>query len=226
MSSGFPRRRRGICRTSGSITSFGTAFIISVSVIPGATALTRIPLGPSSRARDTVSPLTANLEVGYARPLAWPEILTMDEVERITPLPLAIIHSLAARVAVKIPFTFRSMTRSYVSSVYSVKGVLSETPALFTRISTQPYFSVTFLNSFRTDSRLERLGLIPSTTESGYSSFKRAALFFAFSSELAVIMTLAPSCKNLSAVAKPIPRLPPVMIATLSFNLIYPPSLG
>ena len=46
----------------GSITSFGTAFIISVSVIPGATALTRIPLGPSSLAKDTVKPFTANFD--------------------------------------------------------------------------------------------------------------------------------------------------------------------
>ena len=48
----------------GSMTSLGTAFIMSVSVMPGATALTRIPLGPSSRARDMVSPLTANLDAG------------------------------------------------------------------------------------------------------------------------------------------------------------------
>jgi hypothetical protein len=44
ISSGCPRRRNGILSIIGSITSFGTAFIISVSVIPGATALTRIPL--------------------------------------------------------------------------------------------------------------------------------------------------------------------------------------
>ena len=50
------------CSPLGS--SLGTAFIMSVSVMPGATALTRMPLGPSSRARDTVRPLTANLEAG------------------------------------------------------------------------------------------------------------------------------------------------------------------
>ena len=41
--------------TMSSITSFGTAFIISVSVIPGATALTRIPLGPSSLATSLLN---------------------------------------------------------------------------------------------------------------------------------------------------------------------------
>ena len=62
----------------------------------------------------------------------------MEEVDRITPVFRGTMHSEAARVALKTPFTFRSMTRSKVSSVYSVKGVLSETPALFTRMSMQP----------------------------------------------------------------------------------------
>ena len=117
MSSGLPRRRRGIRAIMGSMTSLGTAFIMSVSVMPGATALTRMPLGPSSRARETVRPLTANLEAGYAKPLGWPEMDTMEEVLRITPLPLGTMHSTAARVALKTPLTFRSMTLSKVSSV-------------------------------------------------------------------------------------------------------------
>ena len=104
ISSGFPRRRRGMFAVNGSRTSLGTAFIMSVCVMPGATAFTRIPFGPSSRAKDTVSPFTANLDAGYAKPLGWPEMLTIDEVERITPLPLATMHSAAARVALKTPF--------------------------------------------------------------------------------------------------------------------------
>ena len=47
-----------------TFTTVTTAFIISVSVIPGATALTRIPLGPSSLAKETVKPFTANLDAG------------------------------------------------------------------------------------------------------------------------------------------------------------------
>ena len=73
--------------TMGSITLFGTAFIMSVSVMPGATAFTRMPLGPSSRASEIVMPLTANLDAGYAKPAGWPEMLTMEEVLRITPPP-------------------------------------------------------------------------------------------------------------------------------------------
>ena len=54
-------------------------------------------------------------------------MLTIEEVERITPFPLAIMHSLAARVALKTPFTFKSITLSYISSVYSVNGAVSYT---------------------------------------------------------------------------------------------------
>ena len=96
----------------GSMTDLGTARIISVSVMPGATALTRMPLGPNSRAKDTVIPFTANLDAGYANPLGYPEILTIDDVERITPCPLSTINSVMERVALKTPFTFKSITLS------------------------------------------------------------------------------------------------------------------
>lgn len=88
-------------------------------------------------------------------------MLTIEDVDNITPLPRAIIHSLAARVAVKTPLTFKSITLSNVSSVYCVKGVLSEIPALLTKISTQPYVDVASRKASLTDSRLERSGLIP-----------------------------------------------------------------
>ena len=128
-------------------------------------------------------------------------MLTIEDVERITPVPRATIHSAAARVVLNTPFTLRSMTLSKVSSVYSINGVLSETPALLTRISTHPYFSVADLNASRTDSRLARSGLMPAMIASGYFSFSRSTAFSAEACELAVRMTLAPSPRNLSAVA-------------------------
>ena len=45
-------------------SSSGSAATMSVRVTPGATALTRMPAGPSSRARLFVRPLTANLLAG------------------------------------------------------------------------------------------------------------------------------------------------------------------
>ena len=68
MSSGVPILPRGIDFISGSIICFGRFFTISVSVIPGATALTLIPNGASSRESETVIPFTANLLAGYITP--------------------------------------------------------------------------------------------------------------------------------------------------------------
>ena len=56
-SSGSPTLLSGIILISGAITCSGKAATISVFVIPGATAFTRILLGPSSLARDHVKPL-------------------------------------------------------------------------------------------------------------------------------------------------------------------------
>ena len=147
-------------------------------------------------------------------------MLTMDEVLRMTPLPRGTMHSLAARVALNTPLTLRSMTLSKASSVYSMKEVLSETPALFTRMSTQPYWTVALRKAFRTDSRSDRSGLMPAMVELGYFSLSCATALSAEAWELAVRITVAPSFKNASAVAKPIPRLPPVMMATFSFSFI------
>ena len=71
-------------------------------------------------------------------PLGWPVMETMEEVERTTPLPRGTMHSAAARVALKTPRTFSSITLSKASWVYSIKGVDSLTPALFTRMSRHP----------------------------------------------------------------------------------------
>ena len=57
-------RPSGIVLTIGASWASGKLAIMSVLVTPGATALTRMLLGASSRARDFVMPLTANLLVG------------------------------------------------------------------------------------------------------------------------------------------------------------------
>lgn len=67
MSSGRPTRRTGVRRMWSStvppISSRVSALrSIGVSMKPGGTALTVMPDGPSSRASDLVSPLTADLD--------------------------------------------------------------------------------------------------------------------------------------------------------------------
>ena len=63
-SSGSPMRPSGMVAMMGLMTSSGRLATISVLVTPGATALTRIPMGASSRESDWTIPLTANLDVG------------------------------------------------------------------------------------------------------------------------------------------------------------------
>lgn len=58
----------GMRATKGFIMASGRFATMSVRVTPGATALTLIPRGASSRERDFVRPLIANLVVGYRQP--------------------------------------------------------------------------------------------------------------------------------------------------------------
>lgn len=62
--------------------------------------------------------------------------------------------------------------------------------------------------------------VIPDTVASGCFSFIFATALSAEACVLAVKITVAPSERNFSTVAKPMPRLPPVITATLSFNFI------
>ena len=69
-------------------------------------------MGPSSRASETVSPFTANLDAGYANPLGWPEILTMEGGGEDDALPPG-YHTLGGGAGgVEHPLMFRSITLS------------------------------------------------------------------------------------------------------------------
>lgn len=64
ISSGSPIRPNGMDSIRGLIMDSGSASTISVWVMPGATAFTRISCFANSRANDSVRPLMANLDVG------------------------------------------------------------------------------------------------------------------------------------------------------------------
>ena len=61
MSSGVPRRRRGVSSASWGSTYGGRASSISVLMTPGAMQLTRMWVGASSDASERVRPISAAL---------------------------------------------------------------------------------------------------------------------------------------------------------------------
>ena len=61
-----PARPTGICATSCSFRSASAPPLMSVSMKPGATALTVTPVGPSSRASDRANPSSAAFAAEYA----------------------------------------------------------------------------------------------------------------------------------------------------------------
>src|SRR4030066_99571 len=66
-SSGRPIRLNGVIRADASFSFFERKAVASVSVSPGAITLTRIPLGPSSRARDFRNASRPDLAVLWAQ---------------------------------------------------------------------------------------------------------------------------------------------------------------
>lgn len=137
----------------------------------------------------------------------------MEEVFKITPLPCLSIQGTAPRAQWNIPFTFRSITRSKSSPVYAPKGVLSETPALLTRMSIRPCSAPIRSKAVRTCSGSSRLGQMPHTRASGSSAFSWDTARSAVSLRLAHSTTSAPSFRKALTTAYPIPRLPPVTTA-------------
>ena len=117
-----------------------------------------------------------------------------------------------------VPFSFVSMIRSRSSSENRSIGFSpsSRIPALFTRMSTLPYFSITRSIS-RSGSPFFEISVETAKT-SPPAALISSATFSSAASLLAVITTVAPSFANIFAVASPTPELPPVIIATLPFK--------
>ena len=67
ISSGVPARNSGVSSQIPAITVSSKQRVMSVSTKPGATQLTRMPLGATSFASDLVYPITAAFEAELAR---------------------------------------------------------------------------------------------------------------------------------------------------------------
>ena len=98
-------------------------------------------------------------------------------------------------------------------------------PALFTRISILPYFSRTLSTASSTCFASVKAGHMPSTSHVTSSSRNLASALSTVSCLEPKSTTLAPFCRYFLTISKPIPRVPPVTIATLSFSNIRIPPL-
>ena len=119
------------------------AACIGVLMMPGATALTRMPLSAYSIASDRVTasspPLVRDASADGTPFTGWPTSV----VVRFTtcPPPCASICRTARCVTWKNPARFTDTTRAKSASVYSVNGLATNIPALLTSVSTRPNFS-------------------------------------------------------------------------------------
>ena len=106
------------------------------------------------------------------------------------------------------------MTRSQSASSLSTNGPTLSQPALLTRTSMRPNFSVTAATISATDSLL-----VTSTRRPMAPPPSSFAVVSADCSSMSVTTTVAPSAASFSAMPRPMPRPAPVTIATLSSSL-------
>src|SRR3990172_7572521 len=118
----------------------------------------------------------------------------------------------------KAPERFVSSTRCQFSTVTSRKGVSSSTPALFTRTSIRPQRFVATSTAAWHSSGLETSAWHTHAFPSPQRTVAAAASIC--SSVRATSMTSAPSEAKRSAVARPIPRPPPVTMTFRPSNLL------
>ncbi|GDE74436.1 hypothetical protein HmCmsJML291_01974 [Escherichia coli] len=125
---------------------------IGVRTYPGQMALTRIPDCAYSTASDLVRPTIAAFVKAYAVSPGSATISPVTEdIITIRPSLRAIISGSTAFVTFHTPFILISIWKSRSSSLISRKLPRRQTPALFTRISMRPSFSLARLIAAATD---------------------------------------------------------------------------
>jgi hypothetical protein len=112
--------------------------VMSVSMNPGATALTVIPRDAYSRASVFVMPSSAAFVAAYAACPAFPISPTTLDRNTTRPARARIITLIAARAQASAPFTFTAKSRSRSSSFTRSRSPSIAIPALATRMSSRP----------------------------------------------------------------------------------------
>ena len=120
MSIGFPILFRGVSFFISSFIASSILLFISVSITPGAIALTLIFDGPSSLAKAFVIPLIPALDTEYATSQEAPIIPHIEEIFIIQPLLLCIIFGNTSCIAKNAEFRFVPNISFQSSSVMSL----------------------------------------------------------------------------------------------------------
>ena len=97
-SSARPTRPRGVSSARAARSSGVSSAFISVSMVPGDTQLTRMPLGPTYCARAFVNPMTAAFDAEYAASQLAPVSPHMEDRFTMLPVFREIIPGSAARI--------------------------------------------------------------------------------------------------------------------------------
>src|SRR3989442_944645 len=128
------------------------------------------------------------------------------------PLFCRIMSFVAARVMRNAPRRLTSMTRSQSSSFMRTRRPSRMTPALLTRMSTRPNRCLAASTNRSASSRITASATTPRTAPPRASS--SLAERWSRSASRPETTTAAPSSASNVAIARPMPRLPPVTIAT------------
>src|SRR5213078_3190799 len=212
-SRGVPIRLSGTSASSSARASGEIPAVISVSMSPGATALTRMDQCASSRAVAFVNPMRPALA---AEQFACPALPMAPGVDPMLitrpPLFCRIISFVAARVRRNAPRRLTSMTWSQSSSFMRTRRPSRMTPALLTRMSTRPNRCLAASTNRSASSRITASATTPRTAPPCASS--SFAERWSRSASRPETTTAAPSSASNAAIARPMPRPPPVTIAT------------
>jgi len=188
------------------------------------TVLTRILSGASSfdSALVKASPAARVTVVGidFARGCLAPMLVRFT----IRPPPWRFMCGIASRARRIAANSLSSKSACHIASVAAANSPVAEVPALLTRMSSRPKAA-----SVSATTRSQSAALLTSACTGATrppAARISAAVCSSRSRPRAAIATAAPSCASSTAVARPMPCVPPVTIATFPFRpRSMPPSL-
>lgn len=180
-----------------------------VSTNPGHTAFTVTPVAASSAASARVSPTSACFDAQYADVYAYPVSPAFDATFTTRPHPASTIAGTSARHSTNGAVTFTAIVDAHASSVVRESGALGATPALLISTSTRPTRAATSASAASIEARSARSHAIatpsaPPIDAATSSSSLRVR---------PVTTTRYPARPSALAMARPMPRPPPVTSA-------------